>query len=210
MDATTALWIANILSLIGNVVATSAAFLKSKRNILLFQSSNHVLEIIAYLFTEAYSGVTQEVISLIRNVTFVFVKTKRKAPKLIISLVCLVAGLVVGILFNIYFSDNVLYGYLPVAAAAVYAVFVILAFMLNVDDLAAELFMKIGIIFNAVCWSIYGWFIRLYPVMAFNGVAFLLAAISIVRIALAKKRAAKGLDEPSTEPASESGEGQSS
>ncbi|MBR5987093.1 MAG: YgjV family protein, partial [Clostridia bacterium] len=115
MSAATILLIANILSLVGNVIATSAAFLKSKRNILLFQSSNHVLEIIAQTMTEAYSGVTQEVISLVRNVSLVFIKSAKKAPKLIISVVCLVAGLVAGVLFNVYFSNNVLYGYLPVA-----------------------------------------------------------------------------------------------
>ena len=188
MDPTTVLWIANILSLIGNVIATSAAFLKSKRNILLFQSSNHVLEIIAQLLTEAYSGMVQEAISLVRNICFVFLKTTKKAPQLVISILCLVAGLVVGILFNIYFSDNVLYGYLPIAGAAIYAVFVILAFLLELDNLTSELLMKIGIIFNAICWSTYGLFIKLYPVMIFNGVAFVLAVISIVRIAISKKK----------------------
>ena len=188
MSAATILLIANILSLVGNVIATSAAFLKSKRNILLFQSSNHVLEIIAQTMTEAYSGVTQEVISLVRNVSLVFIKSAKKAPKLIISVVCLVAGLVAGVLFNVYFSNNVLYGYLPVVAGAVYGVFVILAFLLDLDSLNSELLIKIGIIFNAVCWSVYGVFIRLYPVMIFNGVAFVLAAVSIVRIFISKKK----------------------
>ena len=197
MSAATILLIANILSLVGNVIATSAAFLKSKRNILLFQSSNHVLEIIAQTMTEAYSGVTQEVISLVRNVSLVFIKSAKKAPKLIISVVCLVAGLVAGVLFNVYFSNNVLYGYLPVVAGAVYGVFVILAFLLDLDSLNSELLIKIGIIFNAVCWSVYGVFIRLYPVMIFNGVAFVLAAVSIVRIFVAKKKKAQPTEEPS-------------
>ncbi|MBO4479956.1 MAG: YgjV family protein [Clostridia bacterium] len=197
MSAATILLIANILSLVGNVIATSAAFLKSKRNILLFQSSNHVLEIIAQTMTEAYSGVTQEVISLVRNVSLVFIKSAKKAPKLIISVVCLVAGLVAGVLFNVYFSNNVLYGYLPVVAGAVYGVFVILAFLLDLDSLNSELLIKIGIIFNAVCWSVYGVFIRLYPVMIFNGVAFVLAAVSIVRIFIAKKKKAQPTEEPS-------------
>ena len=188
MSAATILLIANILSLVGNVIATSAAFLKSKRNILLFQSSNHVLEIIAQTMTEAYSGVTQEVISLVRNISLVFIKSAKKAPKLIISVVCLAAGLVAGVLFNVYFSNNVLYGYLPVVAGAVYGVFVILAFLLDLDSLNSELLIKIGIIFNAVCWSVYGVFIRLYPVMIFNGVAFVLAAVSIVRIFISKKK----------------------
>ena len=197
MSAATILLIANILSLVGNGIATSAAFLKSKRNILLFQSSNHVLEIIAQTMTEAYSGVTQEVISLVRNISLVFIKSAKKAPKLIISVVCLVAGLVAGVLFNVYFSNNVLYGYLPVAAGAVYGVFVILAFLLNLDALNSELLIKIGIIFNAVCWSVYGVFIKLYPVMIFNGVAFVLAAVSIVRIFIAKKKKAQPTEEPS-------------
>lgn len=186
MNETTVLWIANILSLIGNVIATSAAFLRSKRNILLFQSSNHVLEIIAQLFTGAYSGVVQEAISLVRNVSFVFIKSKKKVPKLIISLLCLVAGLVVGILFNVYFSHNVLYGYLPIAGSAIYAVFVILAFLFVSEELNSELLIKFGIIFNAICWSVYGVFIKIYPILIFNGVAFVLAVVSIVRILFSK------------------------
>lgn len=188
MKVETVLLIANILSLVGNVIATSAAFLKSKRNILLFQSSNHVLEIIAQMMTQAYSGVTQEAISLVRNVALVFIKSSKKAPKLIVSVVCLVAGLVAGVLFNVFFSDNVLFGYLPVAGGAIYAVFVILAFVMDLDELNSELLMKIGIIFNAICWSTYGVFIKLYPVMIFNGVAFVLAVVSIVRICFAKRR----------------------
>ena len=197
MEITTLLLIANILSLVGNVIATSAAFLKSKRTILLFQSSNHVLEIIAQLMTEAYSGVTQEAISLVRNVALIFIKDTKKAPKLIVSVVCLVAGLVAGILFNVFFSGNVLYGYLPVAGGAIYAVFVILAFVRDLDELNAELLMKIGILFNAVCWSTYGVFIKLYPVMIFNGVAFVLAVLSIARIVVAKRKKAS---EPPKDP----------
>ena len=103
-------------------------------------------------------------------------------------MICLVAGLVAGVLFNIYLSDNVLYGYLPVAGGVAYGVFVILAFVLTLDALHSELLMKIGIIFNALCWSAYGVFIKLYPVMIFNGVAFVLAVVSIIRIAIAKRK----------------------
>ena len=199
MGASTVLVIANILSLIGNGLATTAAFLKAKRNVLLFQSSNHILEIIAQSMTEAYSGVAQEVISLVRNISLVFIKSTKKAPKLIISVICLVAGLVAGILFNIYLSDNVLYGYLPVAGAAIYAVFVILAFVMELNDLNAELLIKIGIIFNALCWSVYGAFIKLYPGLIFNAVSFVLAVISIVRILRAKKKKKAELETPSVE-----------
>ena len=207
MNETTLLWIANILSLIGNTVAAFAAFLKSKRTILLLQSSNHVLEIIAQSLTKAYSGVVQEVISLIRNVTFVFLKTTKKAPKIIISVLCLAAGLVVGVLFNIYFSDNVLYGYLPIAGAAIYAVFVILAFLLTTNELKSELYIKIGIVFNALCWSTYGVFIKIYPIIVFNAIAFVLAVISLVRIGLTKRKQGTASDAPSSDaPASDPSE----
>ena len=191
MDPTSALLIANILSLVGNTVATVAAFLKSKRNILLFQSSNHVLEIVAQLLTGAYSGVAQEAISLIRNVTFIFLKTTKKAPKLIVSVLCLIAGIVAGVLFNVYLSGNVLYGYLPVAGAAIYAVFVIFAFVCDMSEVNAELLMKIGIVFNAICWGTYGIFIKLYPVVAFNGAALVLAVVSLIRIAITKRKEKK-------------------
>lgn len=180
------LLIANILSLIGNVVATSAALLRSKNKILVFQSSNHVLEIIAQLITKAYSGMAQEAISLVRNLSLVFIKSDRKLPKFIISVLCLIAGLVVGILLNIRFSGNVLYGYLPIAGAAIYAIFVILAFMLVLEKSKEELLMKIGLLFNGACWSAYGVFVKLYPVIVFNGVVFVLSVISLLRILLKK------------------------
>ena len=187
MDETTKLLLANILSLIGNVIATSAAVFRAKKRVLLFQSANHVLEIVSQFLTKAYSGVTQEGISLIRNVLFVFVKTTKKLPKLIISLLCLVAGLALGIFINVRFGGNVWYGYLPIAGAAVYAVFVIVSFLSNAEESLTELFLKIGLVFNAICWSAYGAFVELYPVLIFNAVAFVLSVISGARILRARR-----------------------
>ena len=196
----TFLLIANILSLIGNVLATTSAILKSKKTMLVFQSSNHVLEIIAQLLTQAYSGMVQEVISLVRNVIFLFVKTAKKLPKLIISVLCLVAGVVSGVLFNIFLSGNVLYGYLPVAGAAVYAIFVILAFLLEIGERRAELLMKVGLLFNVTCWGIYGFFIKLYPVLIFNGVSIVLLIVSLVRIFISARKARAAQTAPTDEP----------
>ena len=178
----TVLLIANILSLIGNVMATTSALFKSKRTILLFQSSNHVLEVICQFMTAAYSGMIQEVISLIRNTTFVFLKTTKKAPKLIVSLICLVAGIVLGVVINVRFSGNVLYGYLPIVAAATYSVFMILAFIATSEERRGELLLKIGLLINVMCWAAYGFFVRLYPVIVFNLITTVLSVLSIVRI----------------------------
>jgi len=184
----TLLLIANILTFIGAGIATVAALFKAKRRVLLFQSVNHVLEIIAQFMTKAYSGMVQEIITLVYSVVILFVKSTKKAPKIIISVLCLVAGLVIGIVVNVLFSGNIWYGYFPIAAAAIYAIFVIIAFFADKDELKGDLLLKIGLMINVACWSIYSWFVKLYPAMAFNGVAFIFAAISVIRILMSMKR----------------------
>ena len=184
----TVLLIANILTFVGSALTTIAALFKAKRRVLLFQSVNHALEIAAQSMTQAYSGAVQEVIALIYGVVILFVKSTKKAPKVIITALCLVAGVVLGVVINVLFSGNVWYGYLPIVAGAVYTFFVILAFFSDKDELKGDLLLKIGLIINVGCWATYGWFIRLYPVLGFNVAGFVFAAISIVRILLAMKR----------------------
>ena len=184
----TVLLIANILTFVGMTIGTVAALFKAKRRVLLFQSANHVLEIVAQMMTKAYSGMVQEVITLLYNVVILFVKTTRKAPKIIASALCLVAGLVLGVVINVRFSANVWYGYLPIAAAAIYTLAVIFAFLSEGDELRGDLILKVGLMINVACWGVYGLFVRLYPVLAFNAATFILAAISVVRIALSIKR----------------------
>jgi len=184
----TVLLIANILTFIGSAIATIAALFKSKRRVLLFQSVNHVIEIVAQGMTKAYSGMVQEIITLLYSVILLFVKSTKKAPKIIVSVVCLVAGVVLGVIINVRFSGNVWYGYFPIAAAAIYALFVIIAFLSKKGEVKGDLLLKIGLMINVACWSAYGWFVKLYPVMAFNGVAFFFAAISVVRILLSLRR----------------------
>ena len=194
----TLLLIANIITFVGTAIATVAALFKAKRRVLLFQSVNHVLEVVAQFMTKAYSGMVQELITLLYSVIVLFVKSPKKAPKIIVSVLCLVAGVVLGVIINVKFSDNVWYGYLPIAAAAIYTLFVIIAFFADKDERKGDFLLKIGLMINVACWGVYGWFVKLYPVMAFNGVAFVFAAISVVRIALSAKR--KNTPPPSPPP----------
>jgi len=181
------LLIANIITLVGTAIATIAALFKSKRRVLLLQSVNHSLEIVAQFMSKAYSGMVQEIITLLYSVIILFVNTSKKAPKVIVSLLCLIAGLVLGIVINVLFSGNVWYGYLPIAAAAIYTAFVIIAFFADKDEAKGDLLLKIGLMINVACWSVYGWFVKLYPIMAFNGIAFVFAGVSVVRILLSSK-----------------------
>ena len=195
----TVLLIANIITFVGMTIATVAALFNSKRRVLLFQSVNHVLEIVAQFMTKAYSGMVQEIITLVYSVVILFVKTTKKAPKIIVSAICLVAGLVLGVIINVKFSGNVWYGYLPIAAAAIYTLVVIIAFCADKDALKGDLLLKIGLLINMSLWAVYGLFVKLYPIIIFNCVACVFAAISLVRIILALKR--RAALPPAEEPA---------
>ena len=184
----TVLIIANVLSFIGNTMFTLSALLKSRKKILLFQSSNHVLAIVSEYLTNAFSAMAQESISLVRNFIFLFIKDNKKMLKFIISILLLVTGATLGVLLNIYLSDNVWYGYLPVLGNLVYSSFVILAFMLNVNELNSVLIIKIGLFVNSILWGIYGYFVMLYPILIFNAINTVFCVISFIRVMIIKKK----------------------
>ena len=174
--------IANVLSFIGNTLFTLSSILKSKKKILIFQSTNHVLAIVSEILTAAYSGVVQEVVALIRNFVMLFVDAKNKIAKLIITIICVLIAVIVGILINYYLSDNVWYGYLPVIATVIYSTGVTIAFMVKMHELQCEFVIKVALIFNGILWGTYGFFVKLYPIMIFNVITIILSIISIIRI----------------------------
>ncbi len=180
--------IANILSFIGNTLFTLSSLFKSKRNILLLQSANHILAVISEIMTAAYSGMVQEAVSLIRNIIFLFAKAKNKMVELIITLTGVVIAVTVGIIINVLLSGNVWYGYLPIGGTIVYSTFVILAFMLNVSELKGEALIKIGLALNSILWGTYGLFVELYPILIFNGITLILCILSLIRIKIIKNK----------------------
>ena len=178
--------IANVLSFIGNSLFTISAILKSKLKIVLFQSGNYIFAIVAEAMVSAWAGLVQESVALVRNIILLFVKDN-KIAKLIVSVCCVLAGLIIGIILNITKSDNVWYGYLPIAGSLIYSTVVILAFMINLDALNAELIIKIGLLVNSVLWATYGFFAPLYPIAIFNIINVVLCIISIIRVFIYKK-----------------------
>ena len=180
--------IANALSFIGNLLFTLSSILKSKKKILLFQSTNHVLAIISEFMTSAYSGMVQEFSSLARNIVLLFVKKEKKILKLIITLLFVIAAVVAGVLINIFLSGNVWYGYLPVCGTIIYSTGVILAFMIKCSEVQAEFMIKIALLLNSIVWGAYGFFVKLYPIMIFNIITIVLCIISIIRISIIYKQ----------------------
>lgn len=182
------LLIANILSLLGNTLFTSSALLKNKKKILVFQNSNYILSTIAEILQKAYSATMQEMTAFFRNIVLLFVKDDKKKTKLVVSLIFLVIAVVGGVLFNIFLSNNVWYGYLPICATIVYSSFVIFTFVKDMDERIAEILIKIGLIFNSVFWLTYGFFVKLYPVIIFNCLTLILSVITIVVTAKALRK----------------------
>lgn len=180
--------IANVLSFIGNTFFTISAILKSKKKIVLFQSTNYIFAIVAEVMKEAYSGMVQEAVSLVRNIILLFVKEDNKKLKAIISIFCVVVSVVVGVILNVKLDDNVWHGYLPIIGSVVYSTVVIIAFLVEMDALNAELIIKSGLLINSIVWAMYGGFVRLYPIMGFNIANIVLCIISIVRVFVMKRQ----------------------
>jgi len=178
--------IANVLSFIGNSLFTISAILKSKKKIVLFQTGNYIFAIVAETMTKAYAGLVQESVALLRNIILLFVKDNKSA-KLVVSISCVLIGMVVGVILNVTLSDNVWFGYLPIAGSLIYSSVVIIVFMINMNPVNAELTLKYGLLVNSILWATYGWFAGLYPIMGFNIVNVILCIISIVRAYKIKK-----------------------
>ena len=178
--------IANVLSFIGNSLFTISAILKSKKKIVLFQTGNYIFAIVAETMTKAYAGLVQESVALLRNIILLFVKDN-KIAKLVVSISCVLIGMVVGVILNVTLSDNVWFGYLPIAGSLIYSSVVIIVFMISMNPVNAELTLKYGLLVNSILWATYGWFAGLYPIMGFNIVNVILCIISIVRAYKIKK-----------------------
>lgn len=188
MSDNTILIIANVLSFIGNSFFSLSTILRSKRNIVLSQSTNYVFAIVSEAMVGAYSALVQEASALIKNLVLLFVKEKQKLVRLIISVVCIITALVVGIIINVKYDDNVWYGYLPIIGALVYSSVVVFTFMKEMNFITTELVLKITLVFNSIVWSIYGFFVKLYPIMIFNIVNLTLSIISIIRCIILKNK----------------------
>ena len=174
--------IANVLSFIGNTLFTLSALLKSKRKILIFQSGNHILAIISEFMMSAYSALSQEAVSLTRNLILLFLNIKSEVVKLVLNVICVVVAVTVGVLLNIFLNDNVWYGYLPVIGNLFYSTGVVIAFMIKNSPLKSEASIKICLFVNSVLWAIYGFYVELYPIMIFNIINMVFCTISMVRI----------------------------
>jgi len=172
-----ALIIANILSFLGNTTFTLSSIFKKKNWILLLQSIAHILSSIAEIINKAYSGLVQEIASLLRDLVLVFVNKDNKLLKIIITLLFVVIGSVIGTVLNFKLNQNNWYDYLPILATISYTIFLIIS---EYSKKYQEVFIKVGLIFNSIGWIIYTLFYKLYPPTIFNSITIISSLVTIV------------------------------
>lgn len=172
-----ALIIANILSFLGNTTFTLSSIFKKKNWILLLQSIAHILSSIAEIINKAYSGLVQEIASLLRDLVLVFVNKDNKLLKIIITLIFVVIGSIIGTVLNFKLNQNNWYDYLPILATISYTIFLIIS---EYSKKYQEVFIKVGLIFNSIGWIIYTLFYKLYPPTIFNSITIISSLLTIV------------------------------
>ena len=176
--------IAQILSLIGNILFTSSSLFKNRHLILILQCINHVLSMIAEIIQKLFAGVVQEVASLTRNIILMFVKDDKKVLKIVVISIITFLAVGVGVFVNIYVSSNKWQGYLPIAATLIYTTFLLVAFVKNPGPIQSEALIKMGLFLSSLCWAVYGVSDegKLYAITVFNILTIISCIFSYVRI----------------------------
>lgn len=181
--------LANVLSFLGNALFTSSALFKSKKKIIGLQSSCHLINGVAELMQQAYSGLVQDGVMLFKNITLLFVDEEKKRLKLFINVLCIIVALVGGIVINILMSDNIWYGYLPVMGMFLYSVASTYVFVKEgLSKNKIEILLKSMLIVNGICQCAYGIMVKLYPTTIFNSITIVLSIFSIIRILISIKK----------------------
>lgn len=174
--------IANVLSFIGNLCFTMSSIFKKKRHILTAQTINFVLSSTSEVMQKAWSGFALDSMNLVKGLILLFVDESKKRVIIIVNIICMTIATIGGIIMNYILANNVWYGYPPILSTLILSICMLLAFVLSMPEEKSELIIKLSLIFNSICWGIYGFFVQLYPVMFFNCITLILSVISIIRI----------------------------
>ena len=172
---------AYIISTIGLIVFTLSSALKRKKLLIGAQSISNVLLGISDALIFAWAGLAQDVINLIRNL-FVLKNWINKTISIIFIIVSFVAGVAV---FLLAFDQNDLVkswgGLLPMIATVQYSIVVIL-------PKSGVISIKLSLIISSLCWCIYGVIIKMYTITFFNGLAIILAIVTIILYFVNKRK----------------------
>ena len=168
--------IAYIISTIGFILFTLASALKRKEKILTLQSIGNLFCGISEIMTQAWAGLAQDMVNLVRNV-FVLSKKMTKFLSIIFIILAFAVGMLVIVLDlnsqNPKTVQNAWYGLLPMFATVEYSIVVL------IPDVKVS-FIKISLMVSSTCWAIYGMIIRLYTITVFNAITFILSVTTLI------------------------------
>lgn len=165
--------IGNIVSLIGSSFLFLSSTGKSKNGVLAFQTAGSGFLVVSGLLLRAYSGVAQDVISVIRNLTVI-----KKVNSKILSFIFIGAGLVLGIGFNNFGAA----GLLPVFANFEFSCIVLY-------PKSGEITTKIAVIISNLCWAAYDIITKNYTGFAINLATATSSLIFIIRAVIRRRKA---------------------
>lgn len=186
--------LANVISFIGNALFTASALFKTKKRIIAFQTSCHLVNSVAAAIAipvnpAAWSGLSQDATCFFKNIVLLFVDDSKKKLKLVVNIFFIIVALVLGIILTTTLGGAVWYGYLPIAGLFLYSI--VATYVFWKDDLSknkVEVLLKSFLIVNGICQCIYGMLVPLYPNTIFNAITIVLSIYSIIRIAITVKK----------------------
>ena len=152
----------NIFSLLGSTCSFISTRAKTYKNTLIIQSLDATFFTLSCLCLGGYSGVVVNAVAIGRNLTCVFIDSK-KWLRLTFAGLTIVLGLL--------FMDKAIYGLLPILASAYYSIE-----MAITEDINR---LKRALLINNILWLMYE-----LVILDFVGIGFKIASIiSIIQVA---------------------------
>lgn len=155
--------IGNIIMFIASIIMVCVGLLKTKKQVLVWQTIQISLMGVATVFLGSIPGMIANIVGVIRNLLGYHGKLNRFAQ----ILIC-VAAVVSTLLFN-----NIgWFGLLPIAAAVLYTLF------MNTPDVRK---LKFLILVTLILWMIHDFYVKSYVSCAFNAFSIVTCVIGIFR-----------------------------
>lgn len=155
--------IGNIIMFIASIIMVCVGLLKTKKQVLVWQTIQISLMGVATVFLGSIPGMIANIVGVIRNLLGYHGKLNRVAQ----ILIC-VAAVVSTLLFN-----NIgWFGLLPIAAVVLYTLF------MNTPDVRK---LKFLILVTLILWMIHDFYVKSYVSCAFNAFSIVTCVIGIFR-----------------------------
>ena len=155
--------IGNIIMFIASIIMVCVGLLKTKKQVLVWQTIQISLMGVATVFLGSIPGLIANIVGVIRNLLGYHGKLNRVAQ----ILICVAA-----VASTLLFNNIGWFGLLPIAAAVLYTLF------MNTPDVRK---LKFLILVTLILWMIHDFYVKSYVSCAFNAFSIVTCVIGIFR-----------------------------